>query len=110
MNEIANDDQRASLQERAAAFLAAHPLTDDASEALDEMVVEMANHVAAETGNTTRGNDDFDDLHDKADAHASGINNEGHEAQIAYLIGEGCSEDYIRQTIFGDAESAPTGP
>jgi hypothetical protein len=110
MTDTKISDGSSAIQARAAAFLEAHPLTDDASEELDEMVVEMANHVAAETGNTTRGNEDFDDLHDKADAHASGINNEGHEAQIAYLIGEGCSEDYIRQTIFGDAESAPTGP
>ena len=110
MTDTKISDISSAIQARAAAFLEAHPLTDDASEELDEMVVEMANHVAAETGNTTRGNDDFDDLHDKADAHASGINNEGHEAQTANLIGEGCSEDDIRQTIFGDAESAPTGP
>ena len=95
---------------RAAAFLEAHPITDDASEELDEMVIDMANHIAADKANAMGEHDQYDALHARADASASDINNGGHEAQIAYLISEGCSEDYIRQTIFGDAESAPTGP
>jgi hypothetical protein len=97
-------------RQRAAAFLEANEITDDASEALDEMVTDMANHIAADKANAMGEHNKYDELHDAADAAASKINNGGHEAQIEYLIEEGCSEDYIRQTIFDSAESAPAGP
>jgi len=110
MTDTPTIDENAAVEARARAFLEANEINDDASEALDEMVTDMANHNASEEANSMFEYDVSDDLHDAADAAASDINNGGHEAQIAYLIGEGCSEDYIRQTIFDSAESAPAGP
>jgi len=98
------------IAKRAADFISDYPIDDDASEALDEMVYDMANHTASDRANEMEDDAQDEALHDAGDAAACEINNGGHEAQIAYLIQEGCSEDNIRQTIFGGAESAPEGP
>lgn len=98
------------IAKRVANFISDHPIGDEASEALDEMVLDMANHIASDKANAMEDDAQDDALHDTADAAASDINNGGHEAQLAYLIEKGCSEDYIRQTVFGGAESALEGP
>lgn len=72
----------------AKALLAEHTLNGRwlvDQDGLDELVIDVSGRAASDRVNE---HGDFDDAHDSADAAASAVNNQGPEAQAAYLVGQ----------------------
>ena len=83
----------------AEAFLNTIAMDDDIQEALDDLVRDLANENASTEANTRPDSSDDERLHDAADALAASLNNQGPMSQIAWLLEQGCTTDWIRESI-----------
>ena len=99
-------DKSAARQEFAKEIMGEFPDYDevDFTEVLDELVHETADSEAADINNGDYEHElSAPEVEATWSKMASDINNQGPQAQIAYLLKQGVSEDEIRSALQGSA-------